>query len=109
MTGKTSILAAALVIPFLLMAGVSSIITNQIASKTGLVRPLFLLGLAILPVGMVCRESFIIYQILLYFIQGMMSTLDAKSSIGKVVGYTLICGCGFGSVNFVVSCLLTRL
>lgn len=27
-----------------------------------------------------------------------MSTLDENNSIGQVVGYTLICGVGFGSV-----------
>ncbi|KAI0791869.1 major facilitator superfamily domain-containing protein [Abortiporus biennis] len=79
-TGKPEILAAALVIPFLLMAALASTVTNIIASTYGLVRPIFMAALAILPVGM-----------------GLMSTLNDKSPIGQVVGYTLISGLGFGS------------
>ncbi|PSR73531.1 hypothetical protein PHLCEN_2v10643 [Hermanssonia centrifuga] len=29
--------------------------------------------------------------------QGLMSTIDERTSLGKVVGYTLICGLGFGA------------
>jgi len=78
-TGRTSVLAAALVVPFCLLAGVASTITNLITSKYGHVRLAFMATLAVLPVGM-----------------GLMSTLTAKSSIGQVVGYSLISGFGFG-------------
>ncbi|KAJ3525096.1 hypothetical protein NM688_g8457 [Phlebia brevispora] len=81
-TGKPSILSAALVIPFLFSAAQASIFSNWIASKFDIVRPPFLLGLAVLPVGM-----------------GLMSTLDASNTIGQVVGYTIICGVGFGFVR----------
>lgn len=54
-TGKSSVLAAALVIPFLVTAAVASTTSNQIAAKYDIVRPPFLVGLAILPVGMVRR------------------------------------------------------
>ncbi len=30
-----------------------------------------------------------------------MSTLNESSSIGRIIGYSLICGVGFGSVCFV--------
>ncbi len=56
-TGKSSVLAAALVIPFLLTAALSSIAMGHVATKFGLVRPPFLFGLAILPVGMVSRSA----------------------------------------------------
>lgn len=45
--------SGALVIPFLTMSAISSTLTNYVASKYGHVRPLFMLGLAILPIGMV--------------------------------------------------------
>ncbi|TCD62518.1 hypothetical protein EIP91_006767, partial [Steccherinum ochraceum] len=79
-TGRTSIEAAALIIPFLLMAAASSIFNNYISLKTGKVRTFLVLSQAVLAVGM-----------------GLMSTLDEKSSIGAVVGYSLICGAGFGA------------
>ncbi|KAF7795452.1 hypothetical protein EIP86_006613 [Pleurotus ostreatoroseus] len=79
-TGKPSILAAALVIPFLFTAALASTISNQIAAKYDIVRPTFLIGQVILPIGM-----------------GLMSTLDATNSVGQVVGYTIICGFGFGA------------
>ncbi|KAG5637006.1 hypothetical protein H0H81_006150 [Sphagnurus paluster] len=77
--GVSNINAGALVIPFLSMAAISSTITNYIAYRTALVLGPFFFALAVLPVGM-----------------GLMSTLDASASIGKVVGFSLICGFGFG-------------
>ena len=32
-------------------------------------------------------------------LQGLMTTLNERSSIGQVVAYTIICGMGFGSVR----------
>jgi len=77
--GVKSINAAALVIPFLAMAAIASTISNYVASRWGHVRPFFFISYVILPVGM-----------------GLMSTLDEMASIGKVVGYSLHCGFGFG-------------
>ncbi|KAF9455770.1 hypothetical protein BDZ94DRAFT_1242020, partial [Collybia nuda] len=77
--GVSAIASAALITPFLTMAALSSTITNHVAYKTGHVRPLFFFALAVLPVGM-----------------GLMSTLHETSSIGRIVGYSLICGFGFG-------------
>ncbi|KAI0074808.1 MFS general substrate transporter [Panus rudis PR-1116 ss-1] len=77
--GHPEVLAAALVIPFLLMAAVASLLNSYIVAKTGLIRPVFLASLVILPVGL-----------------GLMSTLNQYSSIGQIVGYSLICGFGFG-------------
>lgn len=82
--GSSSTLAAALVIPFLFTAAIASSSTNYFASKMGIIRPPFWLGLAILPIGM-----------------GLMSTLHEGSSIGRVVGYTIISGIGFGSGTIV--------
>ena len=73
------------------MAAIASTITNHVASKFGHIRPLFMASLVILPVGM-----------------GLMSTLDSSASIGKVVGYSLICGIGFGSVCSKFLCYLDR-
>lgn len=101
-TGHTSVLAAALVIPFLLMAAISSIITINVASKFVLVRPVFLAALAVLPVGMVSWESrtYLISANSKGFpLKGLMSTLNEASPIGQIVGYSLICGVGFGSVS----------
>ncbi|KAI0777913.1 major facilitator superfamily domain-containing protein [Irpex lacteus] len=78
--GKSNVLAAALVIPFLLTAAVSSTLASQFTAQLHIVRPPFLVGLVILPIGM-----------------GLMSTLDQHSSIGRLVGYSIICGFGFGS------------
>ncbi|KAI0083894.1 major facilitator superfamily domain-containing protein [Irpex rosettiformis] len=79
-TGKSNVVAAALVIPFLLTAAVSSTLASLFTAQLHIVRPPFLLGLIILPIGM-----------------GLMSTLDQHSSIGKLIGYSIICGFGFGS------------
>ncbi|KAG5642470.1 hypothetical protein DXG03_002748 [Asterophora parasitica] len=78
--GVSAINAGALVIPFLSMAAISSTIVTYFSSRTGHIRVPFLFALAILPVGM-----------------GLMSTLNETASIGKVVGFSLICGFGFGS------------
>lgn len=83
-TGQTEVLAAALVIPFLLMAAASSILSSYISERTGWARPLFIGALIILPIG-----------------EGLMSTLTEKSSIGRIVGYSLICGFGFGGVSLI--------
>ncbi|CAL1697219.1 unnamed protein product [Somion occarium] len=77
--GQPEVVAAALVIPFLLMAAIASILAGYIAQRTGWTRPLFLIALVILPIG-----------------EGLMSTLNASSHIGQIVGYSLICGFGFG-------------
>lgn len=74
------IVSGALITPFLIMAAIASTITNHVASKYGHIRPLFMGSLVILPVGM-----------------GLLSTLDVNSSIGMIVGYSLICGVGFGA------------
>ncbi|KAI0691485.1 major facilitator superfamily domain-containing protein [Cytidiella melzeri] len=79
-TGKSNIVAAALIIPFLCTAAISSTLGSQFVARLHIVRPPFLVGLAILPIGM-----------------GLVSTLDQHSSIGKLIGYTIICGIGFGS------------
>jgi hypothetical protein len=100
--GISPITSAALVTPFLIMAGFSSTVANHIAYKLGHVRLPFLFALAVLPVGMV--RGF--FNLLVcdrgpanrIYKKGLMSTLSETSSIGQVVGYSLICGFGFGSV-----------
>ncbi|KAH8091402.1 major facilitator superfamily domain-containing protein [Cristinia sonorae] len=79
-TGKSSTVAAVLVIPFLFMAALSSISNSYVSLKTGLVRTTLAVSQAILAVGM-----------------GLMSTLDEKSSVAQIVGYSLIFGLGFGA------------
>ncbi|KAI0339236.1 hypothetical protein BDW22DRAFT_1336511 [Trametopsis cervina] len=79
-TGKSNVLAAALVIPFLWVSAISSVVCSQLAARLHLVRSPFLVGLAILPIGM-----------------GLMSTINEHTSIGALVGYSIICGVGFGS------------
>ncbi|GLB39226.1 putative MFS general substrate transporter [Lyophyllum shimeji] len=81
--GVSPINAGALVIPFLSTAAITSTITNYIVSRTAQVRLPFLGSLAVLPVGMT-------------FPPGLMSTLDETSTIGRVVGFSLVCGFGFG-------------
>ncbi|KAF8881222.1 major facilitator superfamily domain-containing protein [Infundibulicybe gibba] len=79
-TGISTVAAGALVIPFLTTAAISSTFSGYICSKYGHVRPLFMLGLAVLPVGM-----------------GLMSTLNERSGIARVVGYSIVAGYAFGS------------
>lgn len=55
-TGKSNILAAALVIPFLLTAAVSSTLASLFTAQLHIVRPPFLVGLIILPIGMVKKH-----------------------------------------------------
>ncbi|KAF5383203.1 hypothetical protein D9615_004935 [Tricholomella constricta] len=89
--GVSPINAGALVIPFLSMAAISSTIANYVAYRTGHVRLPFLFSLVVLPVGMV-RDTDLTAPIQ----QGLMSTLDETSTIGRIVGFSLICGFGFG-------------
>ncbi|KAK0245282.1 major facilitator superfamily domain-containing protein [Armillaria nabsnona] len=76
----SSVVSSALIIPFLIMAAISSTATSWLAPKWGALKALFVIPLAILAGGM-----------------GLMSTLNEGSSIGRIVGYSLICGVGFGS------------
>ncbi|KAJ7584656.1 major facilitator superfamily domain-containing protein [Mycena floridula] len=78
-TGISNIAAAALVIPFLLCAGIASTIANEIVTRYGHTRPVFLGALATLPVAL-----------------GLMATLDETSSLGRIVGYSILAGCSFG-------------
>ncbi|THU96667.1 MFS general substrate transporter [Dendrothele bispora CBS 962.96] len=64
--GLNEVTSSALIIPFLLVAALSSSAANVLCSKYG---------------------------------HGLMSTLTETSSIGKIVGYSLIAGLGFGSGN----------
>lgn len=52
-SGVDEVISAALVIPFLIIAGVASVIANAIAHKYGHVRPVLLISYIVLPVGMV--------------------------------------------------------
>ncbi|KAL0575230.1 hypothetical protein V5O48_006746 [Marasmius crinis-equi] len=79
-TGVSTVVASALVIPFLIIAAISSTICNETARISGRVRLVYTGGLLLLPIGL-----------------GLMSTLNERSSIGKVAGYSLIAGAGFGS------------
>lgn len=99
--GKSSIVAAALVIPFLLMAAVSSIFHNHIAIKTGKVRTFFTASQVVLSIGMVRLLVMTITYLSLTGppLKGLMSTLNEKSSVAQVIGYSLICGFGFGAVR----------
>ncbi|KAK0232743.1 major facilitator superfamily domain-containing protein [Armillaria fumosa] len=79
----SSVVSSALIIPFLIMAAISSTATSWLAPKWGggyALKALFVVPLAILAGGM-----------------GLMSTLNEGSSIGRIIGYSLICGVGFGS------------
>ncbi|KAJ3747823.1 hypothetical protein DFH05DRAFT_1442104 [Lentinula detonsa] len=80
--GLPTVTSSALIIPFLSMAAISSTVVNATASKYGYVRTICSCGIAIIPIGM-----------------GLMSTLNEKSSIGRIVGYSLISGLGFGSAT----------
>ncbi|KAJ4495425.1 major facilitator superfamily domain-containing protein [Lentinula lateritia] len=80
--GLSTVISSALIIPFLAMAAISSSAVNATASKYGYVRTMCTCGIAIIPIGM-----------------GLMSTLNEKSSIGRIVGYSLISGLGFGSAT----------
>ncbi|KAK0197987.1 major facilitator superfamily domain-containing protein [Armillaria mellea] len=80
---RSSVVSSALIIPFLIMAAISSTATSWLAPKLGggyALKALFVVPLAILAGGM-----------------GLMSTLNEGSSIGRIIGYSLICGVGFGS------------
>ncbi|SJL03102.1 uncharacterized protein ARMOST_06448 [Armillaria ostoyae] len=79
----SSVVSSALIIPFLIMAAISSTATSWLAPKWGggyALKALFVIPLAILAGGM-----------------GLMSTLNEGSSISRIIGYSLICGVGFGS------------
>ncbi|KAG7092115.1 hypothetical protein E1B28_008489 [Marasmius oreades] len=79
--GISTIVASALIIPFLIMAAIASTACNEMARLfNGHVRLVYIGGLLLLPVGL-----------------GLMSSLNENSSLGKVVGYSLIAGTGFGS------------
>ncbi|KAJ4468722.1 major facilitator superfamily domain-containing protein [Lentinula aciculospora] len=80
--GLSTVTSSALIIPFLAMAAISSSAVNATTSKYGYVRTMCTCGIAIIPIGM-----------------GLMSTLNEKSSIGRIVGYSLISGLGFGSAT----------
>jgi len=98
-SGTNEVISAALVIPFLIIAGVASVIANAVAHKYGHVRPVLLGSYIVLPVGMVsfvCRRLSCLLTDALSR-QGLMSTLTDKSSLGQVVGYSLISGASFGT------------
>ncbi|KAF9254970.1 MFS general substrate transporter [Marasmius fiardii PR-910] len=78
--GLSTIVASALIIPFLFMAAIASTVTNEMARLFDHVRLVYTGGLLLLPVGL-----------------GLMSSLNETSSLGRIVGYTLIAGAGFGS------------
>ncbi|KAF8660476.1 hypothetical protein AX16_001618 [Volvariella volvacea WC 439] len=77
--GLSEINSGALVIPFLSTAAISSTLAGFFTSKYGRVVPVWLTGLVILPIGL-----------------GLMSTLNEISSIGKIIGFSIISGFGFG-------------
>lgn len=74
------ILSAALIIPFLTTSAIASTLSGLVASKWGHVRPVFLASQVILPVGM-----------------GLVATLNEHTPLGAIMGYSLICGVGFGA------------
>ncbi|ESK88241.1 mfs drug [Moniliophthora roreri MCA 2997] len=78
--GRPTLLASALVIPFLIIAAIASTAVNELCRIYGHVRLFFIGGLLILPIGL-----------------GLMSSLNETSSVGRIVGYSLIAGAGFGS------------
>ncbi|KIK70072.1 hypothetical protein GYMLUDRAFT_539960 [Collybiopsis luxurians FD-317 M1] len=78
--GLSTITSSALIIPFLTMAATSSSVLNAAASKFGYVRLICACGIAIIPIGM-----------------GLMSTLNERSTVGRIVGYSLVSGLGFGA------------
>ncbi|KAE9399713.1 MFS general substrate transporter [Gymnopus androsaceus JB14] len=80
--GFSTITSSALIIPFLAMSSISSTAVNAAASKYGYVRAICTCGIAVTPIGM-----------------GLMSTLNEKSSVSRIVGYSLISGLGFGSAT----------
>ncbi|KDQ12764.1 hypothetical protein BOTBODRAFT_34222 [Botryobasidium botryosum FD-172 SS1] len=76
----TPLLSGALIIPLLFTSTLSSTVTNTVASKWGHIRLMFICSLVVLPVGM-----------------GLMTTVNERTPLGKIVGYSLVCGVGFGS------------
>ncbi|KAF9264621.1 MFS general substrate transporter [Marasmius fiardii PR-910] len=79
-TGHSTLLSSCLVIPFLILAASTSIVTNELCRIYGHARLLLIGGHLLLPIGL-----------------GLMSSLNETSSIGKIVGYSFIAGAGFGS------------
>lgn len=77
--GRSILLSAALVIPFLFVAGLASTAANIFVSRYGHTRSLFFTSLAILPLAL-----------------GLMSTLAETSSLAKIIGYSLLTGLAFG-------------
>ncbi|KAE9405978.1 MFS general substrate transporter [Gymnopus androsaceus JB14] len=74
------LVSSLLVIPFLSTASISSAIFSALSSRTGIVRPILLGSLLILLVGL-----------------SLFTTLDSTSSMALVMGYSVICGFGFGA------------
>ena len=82
------LVSALLVIPFLATASVSSGICSAVSARAGIVRPILLCSLVVLLVGL-----------------SLMTTLDGGSSLGLLIGYSIVCGLSFGAVSnlFVLS------
>ncbi|KAH8810400.1 major facilitator superfamily domain-containing protein [Flagelloscypha sp. PMI_526] len=78
--GNPSKLAAAMVIPFTLMAALSSIFVSHTMTRWNHPRLSYHLPLLLLPVGL-----------------GLLSTLTEISHLGQVAGYSILAGLGFGS------------
>ncbi|KAH8810501.1 major facilitator superfamily domain-containing protein [Flagelloscypha sp. PMI_526] len=77
--GNPSNLAAAMVIPFAIMAALSSILVSHVMTRWNHPRLSYHLPLLLLPVGI-----------------GLISTLTEASPLGQVAGYSIIAGFGFG-------------
>ncbi|KAE9399676.1 hypothetical protein BT96DRAFT_881910 [Gymnopus androsaceus JB14] len=72
--GFSTITSSALIIPFLAMSSISSTAVNAAALKYGYVRAICTCGIAVIPIGMVTTR--------------LMSTLNEKSSVSRIVGYS---------------------
>ncbi|KAH8831959.1 hypothetical protein DL96DRAFT_1459966 [Flagelloscypha sp. PMI_526] len=77
--GNPSNLASAMVIPFCIIAALSSIFVSHSITRWNHARLSYHLPLLLLPVG-----------------TGLMSTLTEKSPLGQVAGYSLLTGLAFG-------------
>jgi uncharacterized membrane protein len=60
-SGVNEVVSAALVIPFLIIAGVASVLSNAIVYKYGYTKTILLASYIVLPIGMVCGLKMLLF------------------------------------------------
>ncbi|KAI5474576.1 hypothetical protein MNV49_003034 [Pseudohyphozyma bogoriensis] len=79
--GQSAVLAGAFIIPALVVSSIVVILAGQLQSRTGKYKAVVVVGFALSTVGM-----------------GLLSMLDEKTSLGEIIGFTIIVGFGQGCV-----------